>query len=196
MTCDDFQYRISAYMDGEMSSWSRWKVQTHLRFCPDCAGMLKDLSEVDNCIMASADSQQAPDYLTAAVMHRLPAMPPASRPRQLRLTFAAGMALLAMNVAGVGGAYWWGFTRGAEVTQAQGGGAVVNSSAPTSTGASSVVPVGITPRIGVLGSYWPTAPAPSVFAPPQHGGNTVKPQPKPKARFVPGQSQLQLQGAQ
>jgi predicted anti-sigma-YlaC factor YlaD len=192
MTCDEFQGRMSAYMDGEISRWGRWKVQTHLRFCPECSGLMRDLSEVDNCIMASAQADTAPDYLTAAVMHRLPAMPPAGRPRLRRLSLAAGAAVLCMQVAGIAGAYWWGFTRGS--SQLPQGGMVhmggSNTPAPTPAPAGSVAPVGIGVRRGVFAAPGDRYPLDTSRYTPQGREKAVRFQPNLWPGLAPGQPAL------
>ncbi|MGV3722959.1 MAG: anti-sigma factor family protein [Actinomycetota bacterium] len=114
MTCADFQDRISPLMDGELSHWARWKVQNHLRQCSECAAMLQDLEDVDLCISEGLAAAPAPDYLTEAVMHRLPAMPPAWRRPGATLTWSAGVAVVGMQLVALGGAYWWGYARGTE----------------------------------------------------------------------------------
>lgn len=114
MTCADFQNRISPYLDGELSHWARWKVQNHLRHCPECAAMLEDLESVDLCLRDALTANPAPQYLTDAVMRRLPAMPPAWRRTGSTLTWSAGLAVVGMQLLALCGAYWWGFSRGTE----------------------------------------------------------------------------------
>ncbi|MFN3650844.1 MAG: anti-sigma factor family protein [Armatimonadota bacterium] len=113
MTCSEFQLRLSAYLDGELSHWKRWKVQNHLRCCRDCAGLLRELEEVDRCLIGAAEADPAPEYLTGAVMWRLPAMPPAWRPRPLSRPVLTGIALAGMQLMAIAGAYWWGFNHAA-----------------------------------------------------------------------------------
>jgi hypothetical protein len=114
MTCADFQTRISPYLDGELSHWTRWKVQNHLRQCPECAARLEDLEDVDLCLREALTAQPAPQYLTDAVMHRLPAMPPVWRRTGGALTWSTGLAVLGMQLLALCGAYWWGYSRGHE----------------------------------------------------------------------------------
>jgi len=114
MTCADFQDRISPMIDGELSHWTRWKVQNHVRQCSECAAMLQDLEDVDLCISQGLAAAPAPEYVTDAVMHRLPAMPPAWRRTGASLTWSAGLAVVGMQLLALGGAYWWGFARGTE----------------------------------------------------------------------------------
>lgn len=110
MTCEEFQGRLSAYMDGELPRWKRWKVQNHLHNCAECTALMRDLEEVDLCLEVGLASNPAPEYLTNAVLHRLPAMPPAWR-RPAVLTWSTGLAVAGMQAAALFGAYWWGYSR-------------------------------------------------------------------------------------
>jgi hypothetical protein len=115
MTCEEFSDRLSAFHDGEIVGWRRWKVAVHLRSCPDCARELRELEEVDLRLLSSVQQQPAPEYLTAAVMRRLPAMPPA-RYRTNMVRWAVGVGVAAVQVIGMYSAYWWGFARGNHTT--------------------------------------------------------------------------------
>ncbi len=166
MTCPEFESRLSSYLDGELSRWRRWKVETHVRYCSDCAEMLRDLEEVDGALMTSAQEAATPDYLTQAVMHRLPAMPPAHEARRSWLRRPAGAAV-ALAVAGaqlvaLGGAYWWGFLHGRDRL-------------PTAAVIGSTVTDGGSARI---------APRPSVTTPTGAGGNGTDRSSRPS--FGPG----------
>jgi hypothetical protein len=112
MTCSQFQRRLSAYLDGESSRWSRWKVETHLRYCPDCAGTLREMAAIDSNILAATQAPPCSEYLTGAVMRRLPAMPPARHSRRGMMPWMAGLALAGMQATVLFGAYWWGFIHG------------------------------------------------------------------------------------
>jgi hypothetical protein len=112
MTCVEFQKRLSAYMDGELPRWTRWKIQIHLGRCSDCAGLLEEFEEVDGAILAAAGACEQPAYLEDAVMRRLPAMPPAWRRQGVTMRWATGVALAGMQIMAVYGAYWWGFAKG------------------------------------------------------------------------------------
>ena len=112
MTCADFQNRLSAYLDGELSRWRRWKVDNHVRHCPACAGLLRDLQEVDQGLLAAVQAAPTPAYLTGSVMSRLPAIPPAWRRHGAAVPWAAGLAMAGAQLAVLSGAYWWGFVHG------------------------------------------------------------------------------------
>ncbi|MCC2668620.1 MAG: putative zinc-finger [Armatimonadetes bacterium] len=115
MTCAEFQDRLSAYMDGELPRWKRWKVQNHLQRCSECASLMSDLDEVDLHLAVGLNAAPAPEYLTSAVMHRLPAMPPAWRRSGTLGTWSAGLAVASMQLLALCGAYWWGYTRSGDL---------------------------------------------------------------------------------
>ena len=114
MTCADYQRKLSAYTDGELSRWTRWKVQQHLGHCTDCAGLLGELEEIDVAFTGVIAGDLAPGYLTDSVMRRLPAMPPPWRRPATVVRWATAGALAGAQLLAVYGAYWWGFAaRGA-----------------------------------------------------------------------------------
>lgn len=108
MTCEEFRSRLSSYLDGELPQWSRWKVDLHLRSCDACREQCLTLEDVDFALRGLADATPAPEFLTEAVMRRIPAMPPAYRPRGF-WPWAAGMVLAGVQFAAIGSAWWWGF---------------------------------------------------------------------------------------
>jgi anti-sigma factor RsiW len=112
MTCCEFQRRLSAYLDGEVPRWTRWKIDLHVRSCSECAQELRDLAMVDEYLAASVERTPAPEYLTGAVMHRLPAMPPARRSARRWTPVMAATALAGAQLVALVGAYWVGFNRG------------------------------------------------------------------------------------
>jgi anti-sigma factor RsiW len=144
MTCSEFQHRLSGYMDGELSRWTRWKVGNHLRCCQDCSTLLRELSAVDSGLLALA-REEAPDYVTSAVMRRLPAMPPAARSRPLRLAWMAGavgaLTLAGMQLLALAGAYSLGFQKGTATQQVGGRASVAGSSGPILPRGSAARPV-------------------------------------------------------
>lgn len=145
MTCVEFQRRLSAYLDGELSRWKRWKVETHVRGCAECAGLLRELEDVDQCLVAGVELCQersaARDAITAAVMGRLPAMPPASRPRPIVRAWATGLTVAALQLVAIGGAYWWGFTHGSQNPVHSGGFVGMPVSSGGGSGTGNAVPV-------------------------------------------------------
>jgi anti-sigma factor RsiW len=112
MTCSEYQTRLSAYVDGELTRWTRWKVRTHVRCCQECGAMLREIEEVDDLLLAVAHETPAPEYLTASVMRRLPAMPPAWRARQTTVRWVAGLTMAGAQAALLYGAYVAGFLSG------------------------------------------------------------------------------------
>ena len=79
MTCVEFQRRLSAYTDGELSPGSCWKVELHLRRCPECAGDPPGPARCRRRLAGGDGRDPRSEYITGAVMFRLPAMPPAGR---------------------------------------------------------------------------------------------------------------------
>lgn len=130
MTCTEFQNHLSAYADGELSRWTRWKVENHLSRCRECASLLSDLRAVDDCLLLTLDAVPAPEYLAPAVMRRLPAMPPAWKPRPGGVRWAIGLAVAAVQVLAIYGAYWWGFVRGSTTAANPGPAAAVRRADP------------------------------------------------------------------
>lgn len=112
MTCADYQRKLSAYADGELTRWTRWKVHVHVSQCPDCAQLMAELQEADVMMAGFIAETPAPGYVTDAVMRRLPAMPPAWRRPSTVVRAATGVALAGVQILAVYGAYWWGFARG------------------------------------------------------------------------------------
>jgi hypothetical protein len=160
MTCEDFQTRLSAYTDGELSRWSRWKVETHLRYCPECASLHRDLSEVDEVILGLADATPAPEYLTGAVMRRLPAMPPAWQPRRGMRTMVTGLAMAGVQALALVAAYRWGFMQGNGAhagvpSGVHNAGMIQNNSTPPGSGAVPVSDAGNARHPGLWSSSRP-----------------------------------------
>lgn len=112
MTCAEFQRRLSAYIDGELPRWTRWKVELHLHRCPECEALHHALREVDAALLDAAYATPAPEYLTGAVMFRLPAMPPARRLSLGGPGWVTAVALAVVQAAALGGAYWLGIAHG------------------------------------------------------------------------------------
>ncbi len=112
MTCCEYENRLSAFLDGELPRWTRWKVQNHLRGCRQCQMSLQELTAINGSLLAMCEADPAPEYLTGAIMHRLPAMPPARPRRHGVMPWAAGLAVAGMQALALFGAYWWGFMRG------------------------------------------------------------------------------------
>src|SRR5436305_15189469 len=81
MTCDRVDDQLSAYRDGELSRLRQWQVAAHLRHCERCAQAVVETGDVDSHLRHALLATESPEYLTAAVMRRLPAMPPARRHR-------------------------------------------------------------------------------------------------------------------
>jgi hypothetical protein len=77
--------------------------------CPECCALLREFEDLDRAFAEAVGQGPAPDYLTDAVMRRLPAMPPAWRRSQNLGRWTTGLALASVQLLAVYGAYWWGF---------------------------------------------------------------------------------------
>lgn len=146
MTCCEYENRLSAYLDGELPHWTRWKVQNHLRGCRQCQVSLQELTAINGNLQAMCEADPAPEYLTGAIMHRLPAMPPARPRRYGMMPWAAGLAVAGMQALALFGAYWWGFMRGT-TSPAPGFGAATMVS-PGSLGQATGTPIMGRPAAG------------------------------------------------
>jgi anti-sigma factor RsiW len=199
MTCAEFQKRLSPYVDGELSSWSRWKVQTHLRSCPECAALMGELEEVDRCLFTAVEEATAPDHITNAVMRRLPAMPPARRVRPGTVAWAAGLAVAGVQVFALYGAYWWGFARGSGMQaqpDARAGFASPAGALMNRPGAAEATPAP-KPKLGP-GSVWiqPRSPSTSPAAAPlEMEQQSIRTSPRKRLYRRQGQPALGLSGA-
>src|SRR6266851_9005925 len=109
MTCDRVSGQLSDYHDRELTPLHRWWIGSHLRRCRRCASSAESLGQVDVRMRRALLATEAPDYLTAAVMCRLPAMPPARRRRSARWFLGTGCAML--QVVALWGAYRCGGSR-------------------------------------------------------------------------------------
>lgn len=113
MTCQHYQNRLSAFLDGELSRWTRWKVELHVRTCRECGQELRDLAAIDQQLLNGVSQSPCPTYLTDAVMRRLPALPPGRRASRRWTPAFAAMTLAGAQLVALAGAYWVGFNRGA-----------------------------------------------------------------------------------
>ena len=176
MTCSEYQNHLSGYMDGELSRWTRWKVANHLRCCGECSCVLRELSEVDSGLLGVLREESSPEYVTSAIMRRLPAMPPATRVAQrLRLAWTAGavgaLTLAGMQLLALAGAYTLGFQSGQQGAKRT---SLFGPAAPVSTPVEPVTHTGSSGAGRPTGSVWirqypggsAAAPAPELHKPP------------------------------
>jgi anti-sigma factor RsiW len=184
MTCVEFQRKLSAYADGELSRWTRWKVQQHLGHCPDCAGLLQELDELDGAICRCVAADSAPGYLTDAVIRRLPAMPPPWRRPATVVRWATAGALAGAQLLAVYGAYWWGFA--------------ARGSSPAGTRGGMTAPVGAlreAPRSGTAGSRSESFSSPGVWGRREGRFPLALPEPVTRSGRSKRKSDLQPVGA-
>src|SRR5258708_2866082 len=107
---DQWNDRLSEYIDGELTSDERAQLEAHLAACAECAGTLEELREVVERAGSLPPRPPAAD-LWPGIMPRLePSAPVAPfRPRTMgrRFSFtmpqlvAAGLALMVMSGSGV-----------------------------------------------------------------------------------------------
>jgi predicted anti-sigma-YlaC factor YlaD len=109
--CDHVDDELSAHRDGEGNRLRQWCLAVHLRRCERCASASNDLGEVDSHIRHAVLATEAPDYLTAAVMRRLPAMPPARRRRFAGSRWLLGAGCVVLQAVSLWGAYRAGCQR-------------------------------------------------------------------------------------
>ena len=114
--CNRVEDQLSRYRDGEMDRLSEWRIRRHLQRCPRCQAAADDGAELDFGMRLALVEAEPPAYLAAAVLRRLPAMPPArpaswlpARGRAVRWIVGIGCAVA--QIAGLWGAYRYGYTR-------------------------------------------------------------------------------------
>jgi hypothetical protein len=116
LICDRVEAQLSRYRDGEMDRLSEWRIRRHLQGCPRCLAAADDASELDFAMRLALVEAEPPAYLAAAVMRRLPAMPPARRSgwrpaRGRAVRWLVGIGCAVAQIAGLWGAYRYGATR-------------------------------------------------------------------------------------
>ncbi len=110
MICDRVNEHLSAYRDGEMSRLHAWRIRGHLQRCARCAASSDEADGLDFELQCAVERSEAPDYLTYAVLRRLPAMPPPARRLGWRsVRVMVGAAIAALQAAALWGAYRYGF---------------------------------------------------------------------------------------
>src|SRR5437870_9149879 len=103
--CDRVDDELSGYRDGELSRLRRWRIGSHLDRCHRCATAAEELGAVDSQMRHALLASESPEYLTAAVMRRLPAMPPARRRRSGGARWILGAGCAVLQAVSLWGAY-------------------------------------------------------------------------------------------
>lgn len=153
MNCAEYQDRLSAYIDGELARWSRVKLERHLRGCLECRAVMRELQQQDEAIRTAIQALETPDYLSGAVMHRIPALPPARRARAV-WPWVGGMALAGAQAAALVAAWVWGFQSAVRTAGSPSSQPTVSASSNRGSMLSAdpgVMPVAM-PAMGLLGS--------------------------------------------
>jgi len=65
-SCEEFQERISAMLDGGLTEAEAAEVRAHIAECPECAAMYEAFAAI-----SAADAEEVPDGLHAAVMTKV-----------------------------------------------------------------------------------------------------------------------------
>src|SRR4051794_264458 len=126
MTCEQFDDQLARYRDGELGPVGGWSIRAHLGRCARCAAVAAESRALDAALCEALDVGEPPQYVTQAVLLRLPAMPPARRrglaawnaPRWRRARLVAGAGFAALQATALWGVYRLGYTRGTRVTPA------------------------------------------------------------------------------
>jgi anti-sigma factor RsiW len=82
MSCSrNSEERLSAYVDGELGPFARWRMDAHLRGCADCAARVQALRGLSERLRREVPRHAAPDALRERLRAQLGAPAPAPRTR-------------------------------------------------------------------------------------------------------------------
>jgi hypothetical protein len=70
MQCNDIQEKLSAYIDGDISSGERRLIEEHLKSCQQCNETLADLRKTTECVRDLGDIEP-PAWLTQKIMTKI-----------------------------------------------------------------------------------------------------------------------------
>ncbi len=59
--CEEFEFLLSGYQDGELGTVSRWRVERHLALCPGCTRALQSLKKISACVKEKEAALGHPD---------------------------------------------------------------------------------------------------------------------------------------
>lgn len=99
-----FEMMIQKHIDNALSPAEEERLQQHLEECPDCAGLLRDLSRLDSLLSAELTEVDPPEDFVSRVMAALPADTKKPKRRRFYLIWgsvAAAAVLLAAAVSGL-----------------------------------------------------------------------------------------------
>ena len=176
MTCEAFDAALPDYLEGTLDDSMRASVESHLRECVRCAGVVRDIENIRHDAAVLPDLIPARD-LWAGIESRIaaPVIPLAARPERQRRFAPAwmGVAAAALIVSTAGITYMLtarSLGSGSDETVAQ---------APATTGQVDAAPAQQAPDNSLAGAPSQTAggnsasPALAVSAPTQRGGMRV-----------------------
>lgn len=103
--CERIEPRLSAFVDGALTSPERVAVRTHLRVCPDCSGLVDELRRIRAAVRSLPVRHLPRDLLAAESLRRrwettgrpLTPVPPSPRTRRIAAA-AGGVAAVAMTL--------------------------------------------------------------------------------------------------
>ena len=73
--CDEMRLLIQADQDGELDAAAASVLAAHVRDCPGCAALARDLARLGSTLRRSLREEAAPDHLRAALEAHLAAAP-------------------------------------------------------------------------------------------------------------------------
>ncbi len=70
MQCNDIQEKLSAYIDGDISSEERMLIEEHLKSCQQCNETLAEMKKTTECVRDLGDIEP-PAWLTQKIMTKI-----------------------------------------------------------------------------------------------------------------------------
>ncbi|MBN1893841.1 zf-HC2 domain-containing protein [bacterium] len=64
MKCKDIKYRLSAFMDGRAGPDEAAEIESHLRICPDCGAVRREMRQVTDLLGLLPDAAPEPFFTT------------------------------------------------------------------------------------------------------------------------------------
>ncbi|MEW6750917.1 MAG: zf-HC2 domain-containing protein [Candidatus Latescibacterota bacterium] len=103
MRCEDFEERISAYLDGELDDDGTRIFEQHLLLCPDCRDLLRGIGEVRGALRGLGAAVPPPEFdlrLPTSLRHEIWQQRCAwAQPLTMGLAVVAALAILLWPLA-------------------------------------------------------------------------------------------------
>ena len=101
MACKLYEHELSAYLDGELPSARKLRLEAHLRVCPHCQGELHELSGISHYIRAASQQLRVSQDFDQRVLRAMTSYQVTARVSQrqrtrLRPLIAIAVVLLAV----------------------------------------------------------------------------------------------------